>query len=320
MHINELVKQLPKETKTKVEQAKNAYNRIIREAIRFESRLSLNSGKSDDINEDNSSIKIPIKVEVGYPEEIANFIIPEQYAFAAILSQIRNELIRLKESAGIVSSFICAHQHRDEMFEFAGGAICYSEIEADKLLQIIDQYDLVKELLSFNKDILGCYRYSIDLSQFKNLTPANREIFLYWGVIGLMAPRLGVTIEALTAVTLAHELAHAYTHLGYDIDGNRWSDNGFQDSDLEVTEGLAQYYTERVVSRLILKIPGGWDAYTKLLEKQSSYYQAHKRWINEFKATPENVRETLIQARSLQRVLSNQFNDMLHQNNARRYR
>lgn len=319
MHINELVKQLPKETKTKVEQAKNAYNRLIREAIRFESRLSLNSGKSDDLSE-NSSIRVPIKVEVGCPEEIINFEIPEQYAFAALLSQIRNELVQLKESAGVVTDFICGYQHIDEMSEFVGGGICYSSSEADKLLQIIDKYDLVKELLSFNKDILGCYQYSTDQNHFDYQTSANREILLYWWVIGLTAPRLGVTVEALTAVVLAHELAHAYTHLGYDIDGNRWADSGFQESDLKVTEGLAQYYTERVMSKLMFKIPDGWDAYTKLLEKQSVYYRAHKLWINEMKATPESVREALIQARSLQRTSLNQFNEMVHQNNARKYR
>ena len=32
----------------------------------------------------------------------------------------------------------------------------------------------------------------------------------------------GFDVEALTYVVLAHELAHAYTHLGRDIDGNAW--------------------------------------------------------------------------------------------------
>ena len=38
-------------------------------------------------------------------------------------------------------------------------------------------------------------------------------------VIGLISGILGVSVEALTIVTLIHELSHAYSHLGYDIDG-----------------------------------------------------------------------------------------------------
>jgi hypothetical protein len=116
-------------------------------------------------------------------------------------------------------------------------------------------------------------------------------------VIGLVARALGVDIDLLTIVVLIHELAHAYTHLGYDIDGCKWDDEGWIHSPPAVREGLAQYYTERVLSKLRHRIPGCFEAYEKLLVKQPADYQTHKRWINEMKADPEAIRLTLISLR-----------------------
>jgi hypothetical protein len=74
------------------------------------------------------------------------------------------------------------------------------------------------------------------------------EVHLYWMVIGLVAGVLGISVESLTVVVAAHELAHAYTHLGRDIDGKRWDTEEFARADLNIVEGIAQFYTE-VVSR-----------------------------------------------------------------------
>jgi len=65
-------------------------------------------------------------------------------------------------------------------------------------------------------------------------------------VIGVCAGWLGVPVEELAAVVLAHELAHAYTHLGRDVDGRRWEAQAFRDGEHAPKEGLAQYYTARV--------------------------------------------------------------------------
>jgi hypothetical protein len=62
-------------------------------------------------------------------------------------------------------------------------------------------------------------------------------------VIGITARALGVSPDALTIVVLAHELAHAYAHLGRDIDNERWETEQFAKSDIDIVEGLAQFYT-----------------------------------------------------------------------------
>jgi hypothetical protein len=57
---------------------------------------------------------------------------------------------------------------------------------------------------------------------------------------------MGCTVEDLTVVVLTHELAHAYTQLGADIEGRRWPAAAFAAAESGLKEGLAQYYTDRV--------------------------------------------------------------------------
>ena len=123
-----------------------------------------------------------------------------------------------------------------------------------ELLGRLDAYDPVKIILEVNEDVLGVYRYKLP-SRFRPEDPWSGSIELYWGVIGVVAAATGVTIEALTVVVLAHELAHAYTHLGADIDGRRWASTDFRDSAHPLKEGLAQYYTYRVLDRLRVRMP-----------------------------------------------------------------
>ncbi len=77
----------------------------------------------------------------------------------------------------------------------------------------------------------------------------------------LFAGAFGLRIEDLAVVTLAHELSHAYTHVGRDIDGGTWRDPGFRQSDLAVVEGLAQFYTAAVAQKLAMRAPGVFPAH-----------------------------------------------------------
>jgi hypothetical protein len=62
--------------------------------------------------------------------------------------------------------------------------------------------DKIKEI---EEDILGVYIFS---------GPRTPRIEIYWLAQALVAAMIGARIEDLTVVTLAHELAHAYTHVG----------------------------------------------------------------------------------------------------------
>ena len=69
-------------------------------------------------------------------------------------------------------------------------------------------------------------------------------------------------------MVLAHELGHAYTHLGGDVDGTCWDTDAFAATNVHVVEGLAQSYTERVVNGLNKDHPGAKIAFEALLKKR----------------------------------------------------
>jgi hypothetical protein len=120
----------------------------------------------------------------------------------------------------------------------------------------------------------------------------------------MVAAMLDVMIEDLTVVVLIHELAHGYTHIGRDIDGVSWSDSGFRESELDVTEGLAQFYTQVICEGLAARMPTLLRAYEALLELQSGPYWAHRDWPKGDRTQfGEIVRFTLIAARSQGTIL-----------------
>ena len=142
-----------------------------------------------------------------------------------------------------------------------------------------------------NEDILGAYWYFP-----RDLRREQRSyIELYWSVIGLLAQMLGTSVEALTVVVLAHECAHAYTHLGTDIDGERWDSTAFSQSDVFLKEGLAQYYTYQVCKLLEESLPEAIQAYFSLLIQQPDAYLTHCDWLESY--TPEEVRLAALELR-----------------------
>ncbi len=313
MLLTELLDDQSDEIKQQVEDAKNRYNTIIREAIRFETRLRLNRGKDDESlygHSDSSFSKVSVNILAVVPEEIKEFHIPKQFEIAALLSEYKPDLTALRDSSKKITKFIIDYQEKPELFEYVGGPMMEAGDEAEALLKLLEHYDLVKEILKINMDILGRYTFHKPPSMMAKKDPwgtMNGRISLYWRVIGLTANSMGVGIDALTAVVLAHELAHAYSHLGYDIDGTRWDDEGFMHSEKCMVEGVAQYYTEKVMHRLRYRIPGGYDAYKALLEKQPPDYQTHTEWKDFKGSTSEAFRAALITLRKGEPVSRDAF-------------
>jgi len=140
---------------------------------------------------------------------------------------------------------------------------------------------------------LGSYRYREHGGLFGNVYEGHIE--LYWSIIGLVAQLINTSVEALTVVVFTHELAHAFTHIGADIDGERWPSKEFDEGDRGLAEGLAQYYTARVCDRLERQDVHAKEAYEKLLPHQPPPYQLQRKWLEEF--TPEEVRLAMIETR-----------------------
>ena len=106
-------------------------------------------------------------------------------------------------------------------------------------------------------------------------------MLLFWLPIGIFAVMNRIPIEAMTVVVLAHELAHAYTHLGHDIDGLDWRTDEFAGTHIAVIEGLAQFYTHIVGGNLSSLIPAAQTAFDTLLQRQHPIYRTHETWIAE---------------------------------------
>jgi len=157
---------------------------------------------------------------------------------------------------------------------------------AQAWLKQLDKVQAIEKLIGINEDVLGAYFYRVP------------EIRLYWVVIGIIARALGISAEALTVVVLAHELAHAYTHLGRDIDSQRWDTNQFARAHLDIVEGLAQFYTSVLCQRLEQRMPAALAAYKVLLAKQSGPYRAHEAWVKDHPQAGEVIRVSMIECRS----------------------
>jgi hypothetical protein len=170
------------------------------------------------------------------------------------------------------------------------GAISHAQ-RCTTLLANLQRADEAKKKIQaiISEDILGCYFYP------KNLTPL---IEIYWMPIGLIAQAINVSVENLAIVVLIHELAHGYTHIGCDIDAERWERDDFAKTDVYVKEGLAQHYTAVISGKLEGRSPGCHKAYEAFLELQSGPYLFHKDWLKDQSSRRgEAVRYALLAAR-----------------------
>jgi hypothetical protein len=295
IRLSKLLENLPAGTEDRIKKAKDRWNPRIREALRRETRLSLQ--RRDDSKGKDDNIVVPVTVCHGLPDALwpKDDKIDEQYELALLLAPHRQVIVALA-----TSSETAINELLPTLFlpQFAGmfppdfkGELISVRKYAQFLLDKLKEFDLTKFVLEVNQDVLGVYRYRLA----KRIDDPQSKIELYWGVIGLIARDLGIEPEQLTCVVLAHELAHAYTHLGSDADDEYWSTNGFSASAPDVVEGLAQYYGWLVCKRLDELLPGTLNAYDSLLKKQSGPYLAHKAWMKEF--TAEHVRLAMLHTR-----------------------
>jgi hypothetical protein len=162
---------------------------------------------------------------------------------------------------------------------------------------------VIDEIKEIKEDILGVYLFN---------GPRTPRIEIYWMAQALIAAMIGARIEDLTVVTLAHELAHGYTHVGKDIDGHSWDTAGFKATDLDVCEGLAQHYTQLIAERLAPRQPGVLKAYQTLLKYQAKPYRAHLGWSDSLQSRRgEIVRAAMLRARTEGKVTSEIWSSIL---------
>ena len=306
--LSKLIEKVHSNTKTRVSKTRKRFNPILREAIRSETGLVLNrkSRGSDYPYDDNSNISVPVSLKPGLPESLRNLTLEgDDLQLKLAISPYYRELKKLHEASKELGPMVENIKHhpimrdKDKVFQRA------SEL-ADSLLQKLEADNPVNKILAVHEDVLGCYRYKFN----RHRDPFDGQIELFWGVIGLVAGMIGVEIEALTVVVLAHEVAHAYSHLGADIDGERWASAVFAECDTHLKEGIAQYYTYLICKKLEYNQPEILDTFKTLLKHQPPLYHGHEAME---KHSPEEVRLALLNIRRGQRRSFVEFLNILNQ-------
>lgn len=305
MRLEDLVNRVPPEVENRVNKTRQRLNPLVRAILREETALRLNFSSGSDVQEGNGReiVSVPISVLPGAPADACDEVpIDDIDALAILLGQHRGTLEALAHSSEGAEGLAKVLASR-----VPGCGVPSPTVELQRckawartLLERLAKADPLKKILSFREDILGRYVFRLPMDSdhlFRpERDPFRGEIELYWGVIGLVAELLNCTSEDLTVVVLAHELAHAYTHIGADIDGVRWASRAFSQSETALKEGLAQYYTWRVCERLRDRLPNCLKAFQDMLPRQPDAYRAQEKWIKE-KSSPEHVRLAMIQAR-----------------------
>jgi hypothetical protein len=290
--IHELLSRVDSRVEVEVRLAMERMRQTLREAVKAETGLSMRWRGDDRVN----SAQVPIEVCDGCPESLAKVDFPDDLEPLLFMADYRDSLVNVETS---VEQLIVANK---KLRSFPAGSTL--SLDPDDpfyavrdwvvlMLSRLSEIDPVLTILNVHEDVLGTYTYE---RYGEDPFSVNRaSIQLYWPVIGFVAKRLGCTVENLTGVVLIHELSHAYTQLGADIGGMRWPSENFANAEVTLKEGLAQYFTAKVVSVVSGKYPSLQDAYTRLLSKQSDTYKVHIPWIEQ--VSPEAVRLAMIEVR-----------------------
>ena len=300
---------IPPDAEDRVSRTVKQLNAAIRDHIRSETGLKLTDAQN------RSAIQV--KVTEGFPSELAGLIGRYDDPVLWRLIAAQPKLGGIIDGLQFLLDDWAAFEKWPDLPPVAVGSQSSLERARDVALalqQISVSKKVKEELKAIHEDILGAYRFSVRALPFG--PPPWVEI--YWMPIALVSAMLDVRIEDLTAVTLSHELAHGYTHLGRDIDGMCWDVQGFASSELGVVEGLAQFYTHIVTEKISARMPGAFVAYERLLHLQSGPYRVHEDWMNN---TPfqcgECVRFAMLAARNRGAVKYTEWEAMLSDTSAK---
>lgn len=295
--IRELIEQAGGTAEESVIAAKNRYLDQVRGVLRDLTRLKF----TDRQGVESQHTSVPIRIVPGLPkslEKMAEQELPsgERWGIENI-GLWAHDIKSLLEVSGNLQVLVSTLLNTEGWQERAGryGVTLEGTTKlASDLADYAAMAELLKRVTEINEDILGVYMPT------SRLFPDRGQIEIYWVVIGALARLLGVDAEALAVVVMAHELAHAYTHVGLDSNSNRWEE-GFWECDRGIVEGLAQFYTHKTAEAL--RDERGhervWIAYARLTELQKANgakaYINHLDWVKTI--SPEAMRQGLLDLR-----------------------
>jgi len=294
--VADLISSVPPEAEERVRHVRDQLRATVQDALRSECRLVMRT--AEEPAEHRQGAQVPVEIAPGHPAVLDRLILPDDLEIALLLARYRpaleqarfgvTGLLELRGELQRVGNNVLSHQVTERELKSTADW-------ATTLLAFLAQNDPLKKVLGVSEDFLGVYRYGLLDPDADEYAVNRATILLYWGVIGLVADWIPCAIEDLTLVVLTHELAHAYTQLGADIDGRRWPVRAFKSAEPALKEGLAQYYTERVLKRLAQRHPGAYQAYEAMLPSQPVDYQGHRLWAQD--SSSEAVRRAMLEVR-----------------------
>jgi hypothetical protein len=145
-------------------------------------------------------------------------------------------------------------------------AIGVSRAFISEILTRSVEKEILDRFRTINEDVLGAYW----------IYPS--KIQIYWMPLAIFAPLLRVPLVTLTVAVLCHELVHAYTHRGADLNRQSWPTDLFIATDTYVKEGLAQYYTEKIMKELGGRLPDALAVFLAKTARQASPYTTKIGW------------------------------------------
>jgi len=219
----------------------------IRERIRSEMALKL----VDDPGSRKEVQRVAVMITDGLPLALIPYEQDLKEKLEEIAGLFRPHLQNLKDSFVELQQLLKELGTRDPRWaeraeKEESGIVGVQRLVRD-LMELAEQAKFAEKLKQIDEDVLGAYfPLGKNPSHIYIMAPIP-IIEIYWTVIGAVARIIQVDIEGLTIAVMAHELAHAYSHLGADTDGKRWDDRAFCASDGYIKEGIAQYYTAKVM-------------------------------------------------------------------------
>jgi len=274
--IRQILSSAQTDVKKRVEQTCKQANMAIREYLRSETALKLTQA--------DKRQAVPYQVIDGIPLSLAEKLEALPDPILLLLLQKR----QLVAEGEIALNFVI-NQYQEIAKVVPPERDLQNDLKSSgeyfrNILKAIDDLKLPDMIKEIKEDVLGAYFFYVPM------------IEIYWMPVGLIAGILNVPIEDLSFVVLAHELAHAYSHLGLDIDGAKWETRTFAAANIKIVEGLAQYYTESICKKYVGRQPRVMEAFEKLLKNQSAPYTHFRSWdINQ---ASEVVRFAMIAART----------------------
>jgi len=293
MILGDLLDLVPPAFKGQVDDVRQRRGRRIHEVLRDLTRLRLQTRRRDHAGEASDATTVAIELEAGMPVGMRDRPIREEHRLAAMLSLWEPELAAIEENgaAFLENGVPVIEELESGRAALAGRVRALPEAVAlaRDLRTLCKDFDLVRWILEVDADVMGTY-----LPGGSQRGSGRPRIVLYWACIGLIGKAMGVSVRDLAAVVLTHELAHAFTHAGRDIDGHSWATPAYAGCGPYVREGLAQWYTEHGCAAIEDFAPTASAIFEALLDRQPASYREHRSWG---KAGLEGVRSAMLQAR-----------------------